>query len=42
MSETINYVQDDRLIAIETPLGKDKLLLTSLAGEEAISRAVRL
>ena len=32
MSETISYAQDDRLIAIETPLGKDHLLLTSLAG----------
>ena len=32
-----NWTQDGRLIAIETPLGKDKLLLTSLAGEEAIS-----
>src|ERR1700760_3151766 len=49
MSETANYspqsketaaanwTQDGRLIALETPLGKDKLLLTSLAGEEAIS-----
>jgi len=33
-----NWTQDGRLIAIETPLGKDKLLLTSLAGEETISR----
>jgi type VI secretion system secreted protein VgrG len=33
----VNWTQDGRLIAIETPLGKDKLLLTSLAGEEAIS-----
>ena len=32
-----NWTQDGRLSAIETPLGKDKLLLTSLAGEEAIS-----
>ena len=32
-----NWTQDGRLIAIETPLGKDKLLLTSLAGGEAIS-----
>ena len=32
-----NWTQDGRLIALETPLGKDKLLLTSLAGEEAIS-----
>ena len=33
-----NWTQDGRLIALETPLGKDKLLLTSLAGEETISR----
>ena len=33
----VNWTQDGRLIAIETPLGKDKLLLTSLTGEEAIS-----
>jgi type VI secretion system secreted protein VgrG len=32
-----NWTQDGRLIALETPLGKDKLLLTSLAGEETIS-----
>ena len=32
-----DWTQDGRLIAIETPLGKDKLLLTSLAGEETIS-----
>src|SRR4051812_33783037 len=38
MSETISYAQDDRLITIETPLGKDKLLLTALAGEETISQ----
>jgi type VI secretion system secreted protein VgrG len=38
MPETAaNWTQDGRLIALETPLGKDKLLLTSLAGEEAIS-----
>jgi type VI secretion system secreted protein VgrG len=28
----------DRLLAIETPLGKDKLVLTELAGEEEISK----
>jgi hypothetical protein len=32
-----NWTQDGRLIALETPLGKDRLLLTSMAGEEAIS-----
>jgi type VI secretion system secreted protein VgrG len=32
-----DWTQDGRLIAVETPLGKDKLLLTSLAGEETIS-----
>ena len=31
------WSQDRRLLAIETSLGKDKLLLTSLVGEEAIS-----
>jgi type VI secretion system secreted protein VgrG len=31
------WTQDGRLIAVETPLGKDKLLLTSLVGEETIS-----
>src|SRR4051794_34161302 len=33
-----NWTQDGRLIAIETSLGKDHLLLTALAGEEAISQ----
>jgi type VI secretion system secreted protein VgrG len=28
----------DRLLAIDTPLGKDKLVLTELAGEEEISK----
>jgi type VI secretion system secreted protein VgrG len=32
-----NWTQDGRLTALETPLGKDKLLLTSLVGEETIS-----
>ena len=32
-----NWTQDRRLLAIETSLGKDKLLLTSLVGHEAIS-----
>ena len=30
------WAQDLRLLGIETSLGKDKLLLTSLAGQEAI------
>jgi type VI secretion system secreted protein VgrG len=33
-----SWTQDGRLIALETPLGKDRLLLTSLAGEEVLSR----
>ncbi len=36
-ASVVSWTQDGRLIAIETPLGQDKLLLTSLAGEEAIS-----
>jgi type VI secretion system secreted protein VgrG len=32
------WTQDGRLIAVSTPLGKDRLLLTSLVGEEAISQ----
>lgn len=31
------WAQDRRRLAVETSLGKDKLLLTSLAGQEAIS-----
>lgn len=34
----MSYTQDDKLISIDTPLGKDVLLLTGLAGAEAISR----
>jgi type VI secretion system secreted protein VgrG len=30
--------REDRLLAIDTPLGKDKLVLTELAGEEEISK----
>ena len=30
------WAQDLRLLGIETSLGKDKLLLTSLTGQEAI------
>ena len=32
-----NMTQDDRPIAVETPLGKDKLLLGSFTGEERLS-----
>jgi type VI secretion system secreted protein VgrG len=32
------YTQQGRLISLDTPLGEDKLLLTSLTGSEAISR----
>lgn len=32
------YTQDKREIALETPLGKDVLLLTSFSGREAMSR----
>jgi type VI secretion system secreted protein VgrG len=32
------YTQQGRLISLTTPLGEDKLLLTSLSGHEAISR----
>ncbi len=32
------YAQDTRLLAIDTPLGKDKLLLTRFGGEEEVSR----
>src|SRR5262245_55905753 len=32
------FTQDGRLIAIETPLGKDALLLQGFTGQEGISR----
>src|SRR5215469_1144474 len=34
----MGYTQENRLIAIETPLGKDVLLLHGFTGHEAISR----
>jgi type VI secretion system secreted protein VgrG len=34
----MNYTQDNRLIAIDTPLGKDVLLLRGFGGHEGISR----
>jgi type VI secretion system secreted protein VgrG len=36
-SQAADWSQEGRLIGIETPLGKDKLLLTSVNGEEALS-----
>ena len=35
------YTQENRLIAIDTPLGKDTLLLQGFTGHEAISRLFR-
>jgi len=35
------YTQENRLMAIATPLGDDAVLLASLSGEEAISRLFR-
>jgi type VI secretion system secreted protein VgrG len=35
------YTQDDHLIAVKTPLGKDELYLKSLRGEEEFSRLFR-
>src|SRR5215831_100504 len=34
----VSFTQENRLLAIDTPLGKDKLLLTRLTGEEEISK----
>lgn len=34
----VNFTQDGRLLAIETSLGKDHLLLTALTGGEALSQ----
>jgi type VI secretion system secreted protein VgrG len=34
----MNYTQQDRAMAVTTPLGPDKLLLLSFTGQEAISR----
>lgn len=36
-----SYTQDGRPIAVETPLGKDKLLLESVTGTEELSRLFR-
>ena len=35
---TVSYTQDNRLLAVSTPLGKDVLLLQEIAGQEGISR----
>ena len=35
------YTQENRLMAISTPLGDDTLLLASFSGEEGISRLFR-
>ena len=32
-----SYTQDDQPLAIETPLGKDTMLLESFEGEEQLS-----
>lgn len=36
------YTQDERIIAIDTPLGKDALLLVSFQAQEGISRLFRI
>ena len=36
-----SYTQDNRRIAVETPLGKDAVLLAAFAGREEISRLFR-
>jgi len=38
IAEEAEYTQDNRLLAIETPLGKDKVLLTEVDGRDEISR----
>src|ERR1017187_9119292 len=37
-SESVAYTQDNRLISIDSPLGKDVLLLQCFTGREGISR----
>ena len=34
------YTQEKRLLAIDSPLGKDKVLLTGVDGHDEISRGV--
>ena len=38
MHQSASYSQEHRLIAVDTPLGKDVLLLQELTGHEGISR----
>jgi type VI secretion system secreted protein VgrG len=38
---TVGYSQDQRILSLDTPLGKDVLILTAVAGEEEISRLFR-
>ncbi|MBV9153899.1 MAG: hypothetical protein JO204_19205, partial [Alphaproteobacteria bacterium] len=33
-----DFTQDNRLIAVETPRGKDFFLLTGISGHEAVSQ----
>ena len=40
-AEETAYTQENRLLAIDTPLGKDKVLLTGLDGHDEISRGFR-
>ena len=37
MNDMTQYSQTNRLIALDTPLGKDKLLLTEFVGKEKVS-----
>src|ERR1700676_1727614 len=37
-ADVVGLAQDGRLIAIQTDLGEDHLMLTSLSGDEAISQ----
>ena len=37
----MTYTQENRLMAIATPLGEDAVLLSALSGEEGISRLFR-
>lgn len=37
-SAGVSFAQDSRLLAVDTPLGKDKFLLTRFSGEDEISK----
>ncbi|MGA9980946.1 MAG: type VI secretion system tip protein VgrG [Candidatus Sulfotelmatobacter sp.] len=41
MAQAVGFSQDNRLISIDTPLGKDVLLLSGFNGSEGISRLFR-